>query len=232
MQLLGSVFTRHANDRIGRDGPLFRGRFLSIPVVSDAQLMASVRSVHRNVLDVGGVTDVSSYRWCSHGTYLGHRQVPPSLDFAQVLEIYGGTSLKFDQFVRDDLLGREREGEREGGREGGRLVLPAAEALRPILAMAVVQSFGLNSPGPNVIRTMIILLLDIVCERNRERLERLLDFPSPEAQDRAERRARQRRCDDPRLGSALGRAIGLFGGHTVLDTVLPPKSWVAVVRGR
>lgn len=111
-------------------------------------------------------------------------------------------------------------------------MLPAAEALRPILAMAVVQSFGLNSPGPNVIRTMIILLLDIVCERNRERLERLLDFPSPEAQDRAERRARQRRCDDPRLGSALGRAIGLFGGHTVLDTVLPPKSWVAVVRGR
>jgi hypothetical protein len=136
---------------------------------------------------------------------------------------------------------RARRSSREGGRgsgrgsgreEGGRLVLPAAEALRPILAMAVVQSFGLNSPGPNVIRTMIILLLDIVCERNRERLERLLDFPSPEAQDRAERRARQRRCDDPRLGSALGRAIGLFGGHTVLDTVLPPKSWVAVVRGR
>jgi REP element-mobilizing transposase RayT len=205
MQLLGAVFTRHANDRIGRDGPLFRGRFHSIPVMSDAQLMASVRYVHRNALDVGGVTDVSSYRWSSHRTYLGHRQVPPFLDSAQVLEIFGGTSLEFDKFVRVDLRGA--------------LVLPASEALRPILAMAVDQSFGLDTPGPNVVRTMIILLLDIVCDRDRERLERLLDFPNPEAQDRAERRARQRRCDDPRLGSALGRAIGLFGGHTVPDTV-------------
>ena len=127
------------------------------------------------------------------------------LDSAQVLEIFGGNSLEFDQFVRDGLRRA--------------LVLPASEALRPILTMAVDQSFGPDTPGPNVVRTMIILLLDTVCERDRERLERLLDFPNPEAQDRAERRARQRRCEDPRLGSALGRAIGLFGGHAVPGTV-------------
>ena len=205
MQLLGAVFTRHANDRIGRDGPLFRGRFHSIPVLSDVQLVASVRYVHRNALDLRGVADVSSYRWSSHRTYLGHRQVPPFLDSAQVLEVFGGTSLEFDQFVRDDLQGAP--------------VLPASGALRPILAMAADHAFELDAPGPNVIRTLIILLLDIVCDRDRGRLERLLGFPNLEAQNRAQRRARQRRCDDPRLGSALGRALRLFGGHTVPDTV-------------
>jgi putative transposase len=73
MQLLGAVCTRHANDRIGRDGPLFRGRFHSILIVSDAQLVASVRSVHRNALDLDGVADVLLYRWSSHRSYLGHR---------------------------------------------------------------------------------------------------------------------------------------------------------------
>ena len=76
MQYLGSVLTRHVNDRVDRDGPLYRGRFRSIPVTTDRQLLASVRYVHRNAVDVHGVDRVDAYRWSSHRTYLGCRPTP------------------------------------------------------------------------------------------------------------------------------------------------------------
>jgi hypothetical protein len=85
---------------------------------------------------------------CSHAMNRGvNRQVVFFLDPHQVVEVFGGASLEFDRFMRDDLRGA--------------LVLPRTE----------------------------------------------------------QRRARQRGCDDSRLGSALHRAIRLFSGHNVSDTV-------------
>jgi hypothetical protein len=77
--------------------------------------------------------------------------------------------------------------------------------------MAVDQTFEHGVPGPNVIRTVIVLLLDLVCECDWKRLERLLDFPNLEAQDRAIRRARQRRCDR-QTASWLGRCQRVLSG--------------------
>ena len=51
MHHLTSVYSRHVNDRLARDGPLVRGRFHSIPVESDLQLLTVTRYVHRNPLD-------------------------------------------------------------------------------------------------------------------------------------------------------------------------------------
>ena len=38
MQRLGSIYTRHVNDRLGRDGALFRGRFHSRLITDDEHL--------------------------------------------------------------------------------------------------------------------------------------------------------------------------------------------------
>jgi putative transposase len=47
---LGSLYTRNTNDRTGRDGPLFRGRYHSIRVDTDEYLLWAARYIHRNPL--------------------------------------------------------------------------------------------------------------------------------------------------------------------------------------
>ncbi|MGK0275774.1 MAG: REP element-mobilizing transposase RayT [Ilumatobacter sp.] len=99
MQRLGSVYTRHVNDRVGRDGPLFRGRFHS-RLIGDVRYLANVvRYIHRNALDIGGVQTVSGYRWSSHRTYLGHRRCPSWLATDHVMEWFEDDPAAFDAFV-------------------------------------------------------------------------------------------------------------------------------------
>jgi REP element-mobilizing transposase RayT len=101
MQRLGSLYTRHVNDRVGRDGALFRGRFHSRLIVDDAHLAATVRYIHRNALDVAGVDLVRNYRWSSHRAYLGLRKPPPWLVTDRVFR--GWTSAEIDQFIEQPL---------------------------------------------------------------------------------------------------------------------------------
>lgn len=100
MQHLGSVYTRHANDRSGRDGPLFRSRYRSLLVDSDRYLLTAVRYIHRNALDVDGIVSVEQYRWSSHRTYLGHRRRPDFLRTDLVLSYFDGDRSAFHRFVQ------------------------------------------------------------------------------------------------------------------------------------
>ncbi len=59
--------------RYERDGPVFRGRFRSVLVESDEQLMTVGRYVHRNPLALTS-DGLAAYRWSS----LGHRSAPRS----------------------------------------------------------------------------------------------------------------------------------------------------------
>jgi REP element-mobilizing transposase RayT len=99
MQRLGSMYTRHLNDRVGRDGALFRGRFHSRLVVDDAQLISTIRYIHRNALDLPGVNGVEQYRWSSHRAYLGHRQAPPWLRIDALRDHFGNDTAAFAAFV-------------------------------------------------------------------------------------------------------------------------------------
>ena len=101
MQRLGSLYTRHVNDRLGRDGALFRGRFHSRLITDDAHLVAAVRYIHRNALDVPGVANVREYRWSSHRAYLGLRTPPPWLCTDHVFE--GWTVDDIDRFIDQPL---------------------------------------------------------------------------------------------------------------------------------
>jgi REP element-mobilizing transposase RayT len=80
MQQLSSSYTRIVNERVGRVGPLFRGRFTSVAIDSDDQLLTTVAYVHRNPVDLVPAAALASYRWSSYGAYLARRTAPPWLD--------------------------------------------------------------------------------------------------------------------------------------------------------
>ena len=103
MQRLSSMYTRHVNDRAGRDGPLFRGRFHSRLIVDERQLVATARYIHRNALELPGVTMAKDYRWSSHRTYLGLRRKPDWLCTSTVLDGWGHG--EFDRFVDEVIEG-------------------------------------------------------------------------------------------------------------------------------
>src|SRR5690606_6704455 len=65
MHHLSSQYTRLVNADLGRDGPLFRGRFRSLPIESEQYLAAVGRYIHRNPLDIRPPVVLSQYRWSS-----------------------------------------------------------------------------------------------------------------------------------------------------------------------
>ena len=89
MQLLLGNYTRYFNDRHGRDGALFRGRYKSILIDSERYLLAVSRYVHRNALDVVG-THIADWPWSSYPIYLGLATPKPWLYTKKLLELAGG----------------------------------------------------------------------------------------------------------------------------------------------
>jgi putative transposase len=79
MQRLCGRYGSAYNHRTERTGSLFTGRFRSVPITSDAQLVAAGRYIHRNPLDMVNPSALAAYRWSSLGDLLGKRAVPPWL---------------------------------------------------------------------------------------------------------------------------------------------------------
>lgn len=100
MHRVFTIYVRRTNNRIGRDGPMFRSRFHSIPVETDRYLIAAARYIHRNPTDLG-VVDVSGYRWSSYGAYMGFRACPEFLALEQLLDMFDGDRREFASFTED-----------------------------------------------------------------------------------------------------------------------------------
>jgi len=69
MQWLALTYTRQFNNRHGRSGHLFQGRFKSIIVENDAYLMRLSCYIHRNPLRAGIVARLVDYPWSSYKAY-------------------------------------------------------------------------------------------------------------------------------------------------------------------
>ena len=86
---MGALLSRYAiyyNNRHGRTGHLFQGRFDSVPVQDDAQLIATIRYIHHNPTRIGA-SDFATYRWSSYREYVGR---PFITDVEFPLGIFGG----------------------------------------------------------------------------------------------------------------------------------------------
>jgi REP element-mobilizing transposase RayT len=203
MQVIASVFTRHVNERAGRDGPLFRGRFHSIPVVTTRQLLMTARYIHRNALDVEGVTDVATYRWSSHRTYLGHRACPPWLRTNEVLSHFDDDPRAFDRFVSVDRASTD-------------MTTPVADADQALVDSLIdlvldEQSDRLSTARQGVARTVLLLLTDRLGEcRTSASICEALGFPNSTAEAAACRRARRRAAAEPGLVAVVDRVIDLI----------------------
>ena len=199
MHRLLSVFARHTNDRIGRDGPLFRGRFHSIPVETDRYLLCASRYIHRNPLDLPGSIALADFRWSSYGIYLGRRVRPSFVDTETVRAMFGGDSADLARFTEDtpSLLAE--------------MAVTAAD-VRMLVKAAVAQQAVMGNLEDHdcrgVERAVTILLLDQSLPSHifaavQEAVGTLTD----EAAKMARYRARRRRDRRPAVGRALSMVL-------------------------
>lgn len=76
MQWFCGTYTRRFNNRHGRSGHLFQGRFKSMLVQNDAYVLQLSCYIHRNPLRAGLVERLADYPWSSYAAY-AYGQKPP-----------------------------------------------------------------------------------------------------------------------------------------------------------
>ena len=211
MQRLSSMYTRHVNDRIGRDGPLFRGRFHSRLVTDERQLAATVRYIHRNPLDLPGVVKARDYRWSSHRTYLGLRRKPDWLCTSPVLDGWEPTG--FDRFVDGDL---------------GSLSRIDADQLRAMLAATELVLAERGSPTDArlgaVARKVVLAWASAHPAADQVVIREVFGLSSQAALRKATLRARSMVGTDPEFDVVIGRVLDLVAtewDNTGLTRVVP-----------
>lgn len=82
MQALGRRYVRYFNQRHGRSGTLWEGRYRSTIIEADVHLLACMAALDLNPVRAGLVAQARDYPWSSHAHYAGlHPQrllTPPS----------------------------------------------------------------------------------------------------------------------------------------------------------
>lgn len=192
MHHLTSTYSHRLNARRGRDGPLFRGRYHSIPVESDEYLLWVTRYVHRNALDIAGVETPRDHRWSSYRTYLGLRPSPTFLDRQPVMDLVGGRIEDLEAITESDTPARLR----------------TARDLTHLVgcAQAVEDLLGGANAGPAAKRSRTLLVL-LARRTHDPHLSHLIDEALGSRIDadpgRAGRRAETRLRSDPGIARAL-----------------------------
>lgn len=88
MRRIGSEYARRFNVRHGRSGPLFGGRFSSVCIETDAQLLSVVRYIHRNPIFHDERTLLGDYPWSSFSEYASGAPLTCRIDLA--ISLIGG----------------------------------------------------------------------------------------------------------------------------------------------
>lgn len=71
LQAVGRRYVRHFNDRHGRTGTLFEGRYKSTLVQADRYLLACMAYMDLNPVRAGMVGSAQDWKWSSHRHYVG-----------------------------------------------------------------------------------------------------------------------------------------------------------------
>jgi REP element-mobilizing transposase RayT len=103
MRHFNITYTSHYNRRHKRTGHLYQGRYKSILVDKDVYLSVLSRYIHLNPVKVKGIKGMEekeklrylkSYNWSSLPGYINRRAKQQFVDYALVLEEYGGDNEK------------------------------------------------------------------------------------------------------------------------------------------
>jgi putative transposase len=117
---LHGSYAQAFNQRHGRVGHLFQGRYTALLVQKTAYLLALVRYIHENPVKAGLVRKASAYRWSSDRFYRG-TSAPDWLDPGGLLELLGADPARAARRYRSFM--KSQTGERyEGLRAVARVV--------------------------------------------------------------------------------------------------------------
>jgi putative transposase len=195
MQRLGSLYTLRTNRRVGRDGPLFRGRFHSISVTNESYLLTALRYIHRNALDLPDVRSIEQYRWSSVRAYFGLRTAPQFLDVEVVRDLFGGDISRIAEFHGSADWGDAFADRTESAN---------SETLFRLVQLAAAEDdlrFGLDDRLPQRLERSVAVLLahsDMPAEI-AEAARTIANFPSEVGRRMALLRARRRLESDQTL---------------------------------
>ena len=89
MHALATKYAGRFNSRTGHVGSVFDGRFKSVPIESDVQLIAAVRYIHDNPRKAG-ICPAADYPWSSFGEYVGVKGSWGLTEVEPVLDMLGG----------------------------------------------------------------------------------------------------------------------------------------------
>lgn len=98
MRRLEVSYAQYFNEKYGRVGTLFQGRFGSEPIDSDEQLLAAIRYVHLNP-EKAGIAPFDAYEWSSYQNYVGAKGM---VDTSLLLAMVGDKS-RLDEFHRIEI---------------------------------------------------------------------------------------------------------------------------------
>ena len=99
MRFASGRFTRLKNKRDVSDGPMFRGRFNSVAIETDAHLIQASRYIHLNPVEAGVVKHAQDWPWSSASAYLGLIAKPKWLEISLILDMFGPVK-QVDSFRR------------------------------------------------------------------------------------------------------------------------------------
>ncbi|MBA4215408.1 MAG: transposase [Polaromonas sp.] len=74
MQAVGRRYVRYFNDRQGRSGTLWEGRYRSTLIETERYLLVCMAYIDLNPVRAGMVAQARDFPWSSHGHYIGQRQ--------------------------------------------------------------------------------------------------------------------------------------------------------------
>jgi REP element-mobilizing transposase RayT len=207
MHRFGCEYARWYNRRHRRDGPLFRNRFVSVPIVDDAQLLVASRYIHRNPLAIVPAAALGAYRWSSLGVYLGQRESPDWLS-RDVLDGMFGDPQQHAEFVMQDHPSDLDHARWAPFRAG----IDAPEIERALAAITGVSPtsqvrIGRRTADPFVM--LIVLAVELRIE-TAEQLAQRYGLPSPAAVRTLARRGRVRLADDAAFDRLRIRTLALL----------------------
>jgi putative transposase len=103
MQMLSSRFTQAVNRLRRRDGPLFKGRFRSVPIEDDAHLVQVSRYIHLNPVEARLAAKAEDWSWSSAAAYLSLAERPEWLHVDTLLTMFGtaNATTAYAQYLRE-----------------------------------------------------------------------------------------------------------------------------------
>ena len=97
MHALATAYARYFNDSSGHVGAVFQGRFTSVPIKDERQLLQAVRYIHDNP-EKAGMAPARKYPWSSYREYVSGASL---VDDKAVLGALGGRE-QFEDFCRSE----------------------------------------------------------------------------------------------------------------------------------